>query len=222
MNAIAERLEFRCGRYIGPRARTLRRRLVVGAAAAAVVGSGMVSTALFAAALRARSVAADARVAASSIAAAALSAAGVETRRTGEGAGSGATTDWGLRLTAEVRALERTRALPPGVAGQSGAAAGSALKKDRGSLLIALLARWPEDIPVQLESLHLEQAAATLRGQTRSAAEAESLLLAIEWLRDGENGPAWTVQSRSLGKAGEATAFTAVLAPEPNTGKVSP
>lgn len=221
VNAIAERLEFRSGRYLGPRARTLRRRLVVGAAAAAFFGSGLITAALFVVAQRTRSVAAEARVAVASLAAAALSSIGVEPIRTGDGAGSGA-TDWGLRLAAEVRALERTRALPPGVAGRPGAAANSDLKEDRGSLFIALLERWPEDILVQVESLHIEQATATLRGQTRSPAEAESLLLAIEGLRSAATGAPWTVQSRSLGKAGEATGFTAVLAPESNTGKDSP
>lgn len=221
VNAIAQRLEFRSGRYIGPRTQTLRRRLVVGAVAAALMGSGLITAALFGAAQRTRSVAAEARIAATSIATAALSSAGVEAQRTGDGAGSGA-TDWGLRLAAEVRASERTRALPSGVAGRSGATTSSALKEDRGSLFIALLERWPEDIPVQLESLHIEQATATLRGQTRSAAEAESLLLALEELRSAATGAPWTVQRRSLGKSGEATGFTAVLAPESNTGKVSP
>lgn len=220
-SAIAERLEFRTGTYLGPRARTLRRRLLMGAMAAAVIGSGMITAALFAGAERTRAAAADARIAAASIAARALSSAGVDTQRSDQSPGSG-TTDWNLRLTAEVRALERTRALPPGMTGQSGATAASALKDDRGPLFIALLARWPEEIPVQLESLHLEQATATLRGQTRSAAEAESLLLAIEGLRSAEDSPLWSVQSRSLGRAGEAAAFTAVLAPEPLKGEGPP
>lgn len=221
VNAITERLEFRTGPYLGPLALTLRRRLLIIATAAAVIGSGMITVALFAAAERTRGAAADASIAAASIAAAALSAAGVDTQRIETSPGS-ETTDWSLRLTAEVRALERTRALPSGITGQSGAPVASALKEDRGPLFIALLAQWPEEIPVQLESLYIEQTTATLRGQTRSAAEAESLLLAMEGFRDAEHGPAWTVQSRSLGNAGEATAFTAVLAPEPRGEKGPP
>lgn len=220
LHAALAKLEFCAGPFAGPRRRRLRRRLAAGALAAAVCGSALTTALYFMAAERARDGGDAARRAAASIASSVLLAAGVDGG--GDEAGNRA-----LRLAAEVRALERTRAAPGGA---------SELKEDRGRLFIALLARWPESIPSQVESLQIEQATATLRGLTRNAAEAEALLLAIDGLAELASEPkddasgagaggghgggmAWTIQSRSLGKSGEATAFTAVLTPQ--TGAIS-
>ncbi len=207
VDRVLEMLELRTGEFLGPVRRGLRRRLLIGSVAAAVLASALVTVALFAAARSTRSAAIAARSAAAAIASDAVAAA------TSSGGGAGPNPE--LRLAAEVRALERTRELPAGVrsvgpAGPGGP--GSLLKADRGPLYIALLARWPESIPVRVESLLIDQEAVTIRGQTRGAADAEALLLAIDGLGDGVDKANWTVQGRSLGASGESAAFTAALA----------
>lgn len=199
---IAARLELRTGSLASPARLRRRRDFRIRLVAAVVVASGLLTGSFFLAASRSQLAAGAAQSASAAIATRALTGAGIS-------AGSGGPT---LRLTAELRSLERTRggAAPNG----TNSPIRSALKEDRTALYIALIGRWPEEIPVRVESIQVEQSAITLRGQSRTAAEAEAGLMALDGLRSPGGGPAWSIQSRSLGRSGEAATFTAVLTPQ--------
>jgi hypothetical protein len=159
---------------------------MVVAVATVVAATGLLSASMLRAAALARESAAGARHAAGLLAEQALGSSGP------------AGLDPGVRLGAELRRLRQTR--DKDAAGR--------LPADRGETLIALLARWPEDVPTNVDSLVMEQGAVTLSGLVRDASDGERLRLGLERF-----APGWSVQSFSASAQQDATRFSLALKP---------
>ncbi len=178
LNTAAHGLEFRSGRYECPDRKRHRRRLI-GLSAALYLVTCTLLTALWAtAASRHRSDAARWRHAADELARGSVQEAGTNRPEP--------SVDPRLLLLAEVRTLRQTR----------DADLAPHASEDRLDTLLDLLARWPEDIPVLVRSLSLDQDLIGVRGEVRDAGEYEQLASAL-----GSSATGW---SRPVGNASRA------------------
>ncbi len=118
----------------------------------------------------------------------------------GPATGSAARIPASLRLTAELRRLEQTRAPAPGTPGSPGAPGTSGTRQAPEVLpgtLTAILQRWPGDLHVQAESLSLTSSSITIRAQVPTMADAQRFADALIDI------PGWSLtQPRSEARRG--------------------
>ncbi len=179
-------LELRTGRFEPRRAK--RRRTI---AAVSILGLLVASTALASVGMRRFGDRAQDEAAAANVATTALVASAL-----GDPRGAEASLDPLLRLSAEVRRLEKTRNV----------VAEAILPEDRSAALIDLLAGFPSDVPTRIDQVVIEQDTLVVRGQVRDAADAERLRLALASSLVG-----WEEQSAATGRSRDAFAFTLAL-----------
>lgn len=178
------RFEFRTGDYRCAGQRRLRRLTVIAAVLGVVASATLFSFGSFQRANALRSEAAAARN------------AEVRLIETILGLSRQAGLDPRLRLSAELRALERTQ----------GSNTDLEPELDVRSHLVSLLACWPESVRTRVRAVQIDQQAVTLRGDVEEPADFEALRAAIE-----QADAPWSVRSGNSGRAREGASFSIAL-----------
>lgn len=124
--------------------------------------------------------------------------ASIAERALGPARGATATMDPSLRLAAALRSAEATRS-------QS---LGAVRPHDRVSAYTELLASWPSEPLTQAHEVRIEQTQLVVRTRLRSAADAETLVLALDAAL-----PNWELRSHGVNKGRDAFESAAVFAP---------